>query len=80
MAKATVTFLKSDFMKPKKNGVVYSEECWNNFVSMMVEKFTAGEFSSVSHYADPERIECTVNVPDTVVKGSTFSCSTEWFY
>ena len=80
MEKATITFLKSDFMKPKKNGVAYSEECWNNFVSMMVEKFTAGEFSSISHYADPERIECTIYVQDTVVKDVVTSCSTEWFY
>lgn len=67
MTKATVTFFKSDFMKPKKNGVAYSEECWDNFVSTMVGKFTSGEFSSISHYADLERIECTVDVPDTVV-------------
>lgn len=80
MANATVTFLKSDFMKPKKNGVEYSEECWDNFVSVIGAKFTAGEFSSVSHYADPERIECTIDVPDTVVKDTTFSCRTEWFY
>ena len=80
MAKATVTFLKSDFMKPNRDCVEYSEECWNNFVSMMVEKFTAGEFSSISRYADPERVECTIDVPDTIVKGATFNCSTEWFY
>ena len=80
MAKATFTFLKSDFMKPKKNGVVYSEECWDNFVSVIGDKFIAGEFSSVSHYADPERVECTIDIPDTVVKDAPFSCSTEWFY
>ena len=67
MTNATVTFFKSDFMKPKKNGVSYSEECWDNFVSTMVEKFTAVEFSSVICYSNPERIECTVDVPDTVV-------------
>lgn len=79
MAKTTVTFLKSDFMKPNKKGVEYSEECWDNFVSMMVEKFTAGEFSSISRYADPERIECTVDVPDAVVKDG-INRSMEWFY
>lgn len=77
MANATVTFLKSEFMKPNRDCVEYSEECWNNFVSMVVEKFTAGEFSSVSHCADPERIECTIDVPDTVVKDIPFSCSME---
>lgn len=79
MARATVTFLKSDFMKQNKNGVACSEGCWNNFVSWIGEKFTAGEFSSVSLYADPERIECTIDVQDTVVKDG-INCSMEWFY
>lgn len=77
MAKATVKFSKSDFMRPNKECVSYSEECWDNFVSMMVEKFTSGEFSSVSCYSNPERIECTVDVPDTVVADT---CSMEVTY
>ena len=65
MAKASVTFWKSDFIAPNKHGVSYTEDCWDKFVSMLLDKFNAGEFSSVYHYIDPERLECTIEVQDT---------------
>lgn len=75
MATATVTFMKSDFLSPKRNGTVFTEECWDEFVSLLVNKHTKGEFTSVCYYSEPEGVVCSVKVSDDMVANEVQSCT-----
>ena len=78
MAKATITFTKEEFMKPCKDGIMYSEECWEAFTQTMKDKFMNREISELTFFGDPESIKFSIEVPDKIVVDRVGGY--EWFY
>ena len=78
MAKATITFTKEEFMKPRKDGRMYSEECWEAFTQTLNDKFMNKEISELTFFGNPESIKFSIEVPDKVVVDRVGGY--EWFY
>lgn len=71
----TVVFTKEEFMKPGRSGYAMPEEVWHRFIELLQDH---KEFSSITYYISPERIECNLPVQDRTVYKDT--SNEEWFY